>query len=499
MNKSPPPPTDPNAFDALDTVTSPPMPFRSSLLVAVVVVAGTLSALPVLAAPAANDTAATTPFSADMLRERARAMAQAPYVEPAKPDAALEGITYDQLRAIRFRPDQALWKKENFPFQLQFFHMGYYFKTPVELFTIRGGQAKPVAFDPALFDYGPNKLDPAALNGLGFAGFRVHFPINKAEYLDEAAVFLGASYFRSLGKNQGYGLSARGLAIDTAEPKGEEFPWFRTFYIEQPVRGAKELVVHALLDSQSATGAYRFVLKPGETTRMEVTASVFPRKAIGKLGVAPLTSMYLFGENDRGSPEDFRPEVHDSDGLAIWNGTGERLWRPLSNPSRLRVSTFQVNNPKGFGLFQRDQSFPNYEDLESRYERRPTLWVEPQTGFEAGSVSLVEIPSNEEIHDNMVAFFTPAVPVKGSEELRFAYRLNWGPPVIPGAPPTGETLATREGAGTALNRRKFVIDFAAPNPGPAANTALKKGAGGRAAKSAAAAPEPTLAPVITVS
>ncbi len=446
-------------------------------------------------APAlAADSAGAQPFSYDSLRERARTMAQSAYVEPAKADAALERITYDQLRAIRFRPDRSLWRKEKLPFELQFFHLGYYFKTPVEMYTVNGGQAKPLAFDPAMFDYGPNKLDPAAIKGLGFAGFRAHAALNKPEYLDEVAVFLGASYFRSLGKNQGYGLSARGLAIDTAEPKGEEFPWFRGFWIEQSAKGAKELVVHALLDSQSAAGAYRFVIHPGETTRMDVTASVFPRQAIGKLGIAPLTSMYLFGENDRGSPEDFRPEVHDSDGLLIWNGTGERIWRPLSNPARLRVSSFQVANARGFGLMQRDRTFANYEDLESRYERRPSLWVEPQSGFDSGSVSLVEIPSAEEIHDNVVAFYSPSAPVKGGEELKLAYRLHWGPPVTPQAVPHGEVVSTREGAGTAAGLRKFVIDFTAPKlttPKP-----TKKGAKGKAQPPVTV---PTLEPVITVS
>lgn len=447
-------------------------------------------ALPAAAAAPENGSA---PFSYDALRERAKTMAQGPWVELPKADAALERINYDQLRAIRYRPDQSLWRKEKLPFELQFFHLGYFFKTPVEMFTVTNGQAKPIPFDPAMFDYGPNKLDPAAMKGLGFAGFRAHSAINKPEYLDEIVVFLGASYFRSLGKNQGYGISTRGLAIDTAEPKGEEFPWFRAFWVETPPKGAKELVVYGLLDSPSATGAYRFVIRPGETTRMDVTTSVFARKDITKIGFAPLTSMYLFGENDRGFPEDFRPEVHDSDGLLLWNGTGELLWRPLINPAKLQVNAFQVENLKGFGLMQRDSDYDHYQDLESRYERRPSLWVEPVAGFEQGSVSLVQIPSQEEIHDNVVAFYTPAKPVKAGDELKMAFRLNWGPPVTPPSGPHGEVVSTREGAGTAPNLRKFIIDFTTP---PKASVKpAKKGSKAKAAPT----PEAPIAPVITVS
>ncbi|MBC7794264.1 MAG: glucan biosynthesis protein, partial [Clostridia bacterium] len=323
--------------------------------------------------------------------------------------------------------------------------------------TVSGGKTTTVSFDTKMFDYGHNT--PGSLpSDLGFAGFRVHYRLNTPEYFDELVVFLGASYFRALGKSQLYGLSARGLAIDTALPSGEEFPIFKEFWIEKPSPNATQLTVFALLDSRSYVGAYKFVIRPGNATSMEVSATLFSRREVEKLGIAPLTSMYLYGENDRQGFDDFRPEVHDSDGLFVWTGNGEQLWRPLGNPQRLRVSAFQATDPRGFGLLQRDRAFTSYEDLESRYERRPSVWIEPLSKWGKGSVQLVEIPVNEEYHDNIVAFWTPENKVKSGGSVQLNYRLWWGD-----GPPNwqagAQTVATRISAGTEAGMRKFVLDF----------------------------------------
>ena len=222
------------------------------------------------------------------------------------------------------------------------------------------------------------------MKGLGFAGFRVHFPVNTQAYKDEVLVFLGASYFRALGQGQQFGLSARGLAIDTAESSGEEFPRFVEFWIERPQPGAKELTIYALLDSPRATGAYRFVLKPGVTTVLDTDARLFLRKNVAKLGLAPLTSMFYFGGNQRPSREDYRPAVHDSDGLSIREATNNWIWRPLVNPKRLLVTSFALSDPAGFGLMQRARSFEQYQDLEARYDLRPSAWIEPKGGWGTG-------------------------------------------------------------------------------------------------------------------
>jgi glucans biosynthesis protein len=295
----------------------------------------------------------------------------------------------------------------------------------VRINEITAEGVQEIKFDPANFDYGQTKLDPQKMKDLGYAGFRIHYPLNVPDYKDEVMVFLGASYFRALGKGQRYGLSARGLAIDTGLMSGEEFPRFVEFWLERPAPGAKELVIYGLLDSKSMAGAYRFVLKPGTETVIEVKAQLFARDKVQKVGIAPLTSMYFFGENHRPPIDDFRPEVHDSDGLSIATGTGEWIWRPLINPKRLLVTSFATTNPVGFGLMQRDVQFTSYEDLEARYERRPSVWVRPKGEWGAGRVELVQLPTPDETNDNVVVFWTPDKLPERGQPLEIQYELVW--------------------------------------------------------------------------
>jgi len=306
-----------------------------------------------------------------------------------------------------------------------FFHQGLYYNYPVVMHEVDPGGVHDIRFDPDLFDYGKNHLDPKELRDLGFAGFRVHYAVNSPKYKDEVLVFLGASYFRALGKGQRYGISARGLAVDTALMSGEEFPRFTEFWVERPAPQARELRIYALLDSPRVTGAYRFVLKPGVDTAMDVRVELYLRQNVAKLGVAPLTSMYYFGENQRVGIDDFRPEVHDSDGLSVQLGTGEWIWRPLVNPKRLLVTSFAVNNPLGFGILQRDRSFFDYEDLEARYETRPSVWIEPKGNWGGGRVELVQIPTTDETNDNVVAYFVPDVSPAPQQPYDFEYRMLW--------------------------------------------------------------------------
>lgn len=358
---------------------------------------------------------------------KARKLAAESYAAPAKNlPKALENLTYDQYRDIRFRQDKAYWRNAKLPFELAFFHQGLFFDSPVTIHEIAGKKVQQIRFDPALFDYGKNELDPKDLGkDLGFAGFRVHYPLNTPKYKDEVVVFLGASYFRAVGKDQLYGLSARGLAIDTALNSGEEFPRFTEFWIERPERNAKELTIYALLDSRRATGAYRFVVRPGSETVVDVRAQLFLRENVSKLGIAPLTSMFYFGENHRPNIDDYRPEVHDSDGLSIQSGTGEWIWRPLVNPRRLLITSFAMTNPLGFGLMQRDRGFANYEDLEANYQRRPSAWIEPKGQWGAGRVELVQIPTPDETNDNIVAYWVPDVPPRPGFPLTLEYRMRW--------------------------------------------------------------------------
>jgi glucans biosynthesis protein len=421
-------------------------------------------------APAPAPTEPPPAFTFEDVKRRARELAGQDFRdERGRLPDALRNLSYDQYRDIRFRPDQAVWRGAKL-FQIQLFHLGFLYDRPVRLNIVSNGQIQPLTSRADMFDYGKNDLAGKLPDDLGFAGFRLHFPLQRPDYFDEIATFLGASYFRVLGRNQQYGLSARGLAVDTAGPKGEDFPWFREFWIEEPGADAKQLTFYALLDSASAVGAYKFVLDPGTATTTDITASIQPRRDIEKLGVAPLTSMFFYGEDSTRRFDDFRPEVHDSDGLRLHTGHGEWIWRPLANPRDLRISSFSDENPKGFGLMQRDRAFSAYQDLEAHYERRPGYWIEPLGEWGKGRVELVEIPTDQEINDNIVAYWVPERPVRAGEGSDLSYRLHAvldRPENNPGRSPGGKVVATRLGSARTPGRpdmpeeaRHFVLDFA---------------------------------------
>ncbi|WP_310619545.1 glucan biosynthesis protein [Flexibacterium corallicola] len=388
---------------------------------------------------------------------------------PALPEWLLS-LTYDQHRAIRFKSEDALWRDNKLGYELQAFHPGWLFQTPVSVYEVVNGVVVPLQFSTSQFTYG-SFFKPEITQGFelsGVAGFRLHYPINRIGYKDELISFLGASYFRALGRGSAYGLSARGLAVNTATGKPEEFPTFRRFYVERPLTKESSIRVWAELVSESVRGAYEFVIEPGATTQVNVIARLFIIKPIERLGIAPLTSMYLHGENDRRRVDDFRPEVHDSDGLSLQLGSGENLWRPLTNPEKLQLSFIGAENPKSFGLLQRDRDREHYQDLEAHYERRPSLVIEPKSDWGEGEVVLAEIPSDKETNDNIVAFWTPKKPVKPGDFLEYHYSMRWGDEE-PLLPDLGKVLQTRTGkAGHAARdanpyHRKFVVDFVAQN------------------------------------
>jgi glucans biosynthesis protein len=328
----------------------------------------------------------------------------------------------------------------------------------VAISVVTDGAVKPLPFSPNEFDYGRNEFASRVPQNLGYAGFRVHAPIKKKDYYDEVIVFLGASYFRAVGKNEVFGLSARGLAVDTALSSGEEFPYFREFWLVTPKRTDKHLTIYALLDSPGIAGAYQLVVEPGEQTTVAVAARLFARRKIEKLGVAPLTPMFYVGENSQRTVEDFRPEVHDSDGLLINFNSGEWLWRPLDNPRTLQMGSYRTAHPLGFGLLQRDREFDHYQDLETRPELRPRAGVAPQGDWGEGRVELVEIPTKADINDNVVAFWVPNKPPEPGTMASYAYTVYWSSD-NPSLSPSGRVVATRRDRGTAENAYRFVIDF----------------------------------------
>nr|WP_225785324.1 glucan biosynthesis protein D [Xenophilus sp. Marseille-Q4582] len=434
------------------------------------------AALPVRAAPRLK-LGAPQPFSWDGLVQRARTLAAQPHrLESALPAAVIERIDYEQHGRLRFKPEYALFRDGPGPFPVTFFHLGRFFPVPVHMHVLEGAagasqpqNARELLYDPAYFDMPPDSPARELPAGAGFAGFRFQESrLGGAGAPDwrthDWVAFLGASYFRAIGALNQYGISARGIAIDVAVPaREEEFPRFTHFWFEPPADGSRRATVHALLDGPSVTGAFRFQLQRDQAVTMDVEQQLFLRRDVARLGLAPLTSMYWYSETFGARGADWRPEVHDSDGLALWTGGGERVWRPLNNPPATRASQFNDRSPKGFGLMQRDRAFNHYQD-GVHYERRPSLWVEPVGDWGEGSVQLIEIPTDDEIHDNIVACWVPAAPARQGQQLALRYRLHWVDDE-PFAPPLARCGATRVGRGGQPGHprppgvHKFMVEF----------------------------------------
>lgn len=407
-------------------------------------------------------------FGYDDVVKKAREAVTAPFdsATPALPDP-IARLDFDTWRDIRFKPERALLNSPGSPFRLQVFHPGFLYKRPVTVSVIRDGVPAPIPYSASLFDYGRLKIDRPLPVGLGFAGFRLHAPLNDPRVHDELISFIGASYFRFLSRDQRYGLSARGLAINSGQTDGEEFPAFTQVWIETPEPDADRATVYALMESDSLTGAFQFLIFPGAQTTVEVIATIFVRKPVARLGIAPLTSMYFVGENDQRYSDDYRPELHDSDGLLIHSGSGEWLWRPLSNPKDPENSVFIDNNLRGFGLMQRDRKFEHYQDLDLAYEHRPGYWIEPHDNWGEGQVELIELPTGDETNDNIVAFWRPKAPVEAGQTLTFRYRMR-AISGTAGLNPGGMTLNTFRTRARALGSSetpppgstRFILDFA---------------------------------------
>jgi glucans biosynthesis protein len=407
------------------------------------------AAAPAMAQPGGPP--APQPFRYEDVVRRARDLAGAAFdaTTPPLPEP-LNRLDFDAYRDIRFRPERALLGGAGGPFRMQLFHLGFLYQRPVTVNVIRDGIPTPVPYQPQLFDYGRTRIERPLPVNLGFAGFRLHYPLNDPKVLDEVIAFLGASYFRFLSRGQKYGLSARGLAINVqGGQQPEEFPVFREFWIEQPLPAADRAVIYA-----------------GAETTVEVAVTLFPRRTVGSVGLGPLTSMFFQGENERRPADDFRLEVHDSDGLLMHSGSGEWIWRPLRNPARPMLSSFGDTNPRGFGLMQRDRVFEDYQDLEAFYHLRPSYWVEPVGSWGEGRVQLVELPTPDETRDNIVAFWEPRQPYEPGQEIAFAYRLRAvsTSPMHPGARVVNTFVAPARASGsnepTDPTTRRFLIDFA---------------------------------------
>jgi periplasmic glucans biosynthesis protein len=383
-------------------------------------------------------------------------------------------LDYDKYREIRFRHEQALWQADKLPFAVEFFHPGYIYSEPVRMFEFSPNYVQPIPFNVDFFDYGSLTIKNRIPRNVGYVGFRILYPLNVPDRLDELGAFLGASYFRLLGKNQRHGGSARGLALDCEEPdRPEEFPIFTDWWLGKPLPGQKDVHLFALLDSPSCTGAYEFQIQPGDTTVADISALIYMRetnlvlaydprrKPLATIVWAPLTSMFWFGEGTERKFDDYRSEVHDSDGLLVHFDSGEWIWRPLNNASVMRHQHFGAPNIRGFGLLQRDRSFQDYQDAFNRYDLVPSMWVEPRGNWGDGDLHLVELSTAYEGLDNIVAFWQPKTNPAPGQPISFSYSLHWALDTDKLSP--NHVIATRIGADDQQpGRRQFAVDFAGP-------------------------------------
>jgi glucans biosynthesis protein len=415
-----------------------------------------------LATPLKAAAPEVTDFSRAYVVNLARDLAAKPHrLRPTVPQA-WQDLDYDTYVSIWPRHDRALWYGTDVPYEVDFFHPGLYFPRAVQAHTVAGGKATHVPFDFARFDKTDKVPDLPLNEAMGYSGLRLRTAFDETGEKNEFCVFQGASYFRAIGRGEFYGQSARGLALKTGDPAGEEFPDFTRFWIEEPKPGQTNILVHALLDSPSVTGAYCFDITPGDACTMDVEATLFPRTQLTHVGLGPLTSMFLYDQTNRTRFDDFRPAVHDTDGLMIWNGAGEVLWRQLANPKRLQISAFVDENPRGFGLMQRARDVADFDDFEAHYHDRPCVWVEPKGDWGKGAVQLVEIPADREIYDNIVAYWRPRTRYERGDEVSLSYRLTWGEdaPVNTGLARVINCAAgARHNGAISLPGRIMTIDF----------------------------------------
>jgi glucans biosynthesis protein len=395
-------------------------------------------------------------FDPAVVVDLARQLARRPFVPPPNdlPDF-FSNLTYEQYVAIKSR-QPAIWSSEGRGIAVEPLHRGFVFTNAVDLYLVEDGAVRRVGYNATQFDYGRPNV-PNNIGDIGFSGFRLIATPSEGKPFDFAIV-QGATFFRAVARGQNFGATARALTLKPADPKGEEFPSFRAFWLERPGPGSNSITVHGVIDSESTTGAIRMTFRPGDMTIIDVETTLFPRVNLDHVGLGGIGSTYFYGPNDRRNAEDLRPAVYESSGLQMLNGQGEWLWRPLHNPEALQISAFVDAAPRGFGLLQRDRTYEAFQDDDQRFERRPSLWIEPLGDWGQGSVQLLEIPTDAEINDNILAYWRPKAPMAANTEVAFAYRQYWcwTPPE---RPPLAAVSATRVGRGSGGRRRRFAVDF----------------------------------------
>ncbi|MFP1679034.1 glucan biosynthesis protein [Alloalcanivorax sp. C16-2] len=398
--------------------------------------------------------------------DRAREQAGEPYRAPTPIPSFLQELNHEQYQGIRFKPERTLWHESGSRFQVRLVSPGLYFKHAVKLHQVDAEGVHDVPYDKTDFNYTSEELARRVPADLGYAGFQLTYPLHGENSRDPFLVFAGASYFRAVGKDGHFGLSARGIAVNTGLPSGEQFPSFTEFWLVRPTAKADTMTFYALLDGRALTGAYQFDVRVDDAAIMDVKSRLFLREDIEKLGIAPLTSMFFYGGNTARPVGEWRPRVHDSDGLLMHDGgSGEWLWRPLLNPKNLKIDYFSAEKTGGFGLMQRQTRFDDFQDFAAHYHQRPSAWVAPKGEWGKGRMSLVQLPSSNENNDNIVAFWTPSEPARKGQALAYDYRLKFGDPSISGSQRASAVKTfvgdgNRAGGGNVEGAYRVVVDFA---------------------------------------
>ncbi|WP_221627221.1 glucan biosynthesis protein G [Halopseudomonas xiamenensis] len=411
-------------------------------------------------------TAWAEPFDFQTVVDKAERLAGSDWQAPEQVPRFLQELSYHDYQGIRFKPESSLWREEGAAFNLMLIPPGLFYQHAVDIHIVDGDQAEPLSFDKNQFSYPNSEIEKLLPVDLGYAGFKLTFPFSAPDVQNQFLVFAGASYYRAVGRHNNFGLSGRGVAVNTGLPSGEEFPAFVEFWLEKPKADAKSFTFYGLLDGKSLAGAYQFEVTPGDETVLEVKSVLFPRQRIELAGVAPLTSMFYYGENTLRPDGEWRPEVHDSDGLLVHDGSSDEwLWRPLNNPAALSMDYFATQQLKGFGLLQRDTGFASYMDPEAHYGTRPSAWVEPSGDWGKGHVVLTQLPTPDETNDNIVAFWTPEGKLQDQQSYSYAYRVRFGNAELarnPMAQAVDSFLGdgTRIGGGNAKGAVRVIVDFA---------------------------------------
>jgi glucans biosynthesis protein len=402
----------------------------------------------------AEPLASPAPFAPDAVLKAAAQLAAQPFKPPSAPlPSVFSGLTFEQYASIRRVPGTAIWADDKLGFSLEPLNRGFVYTTPIEINIVENGLSQRVIYDPADFDFG--KLQPpAAVRDLGFSGLRILR--SSDEGFQDAAIFQGASFYRSRARGQNFGVTARGLAIRTGDEPGEEFPLFREFWVERPTPASNTLTMYALLDSESMTGSFRFTIRPLETTIIDTEMTLIARAATDKLGIGAMAGDYLFSGLDHRRTDDWRAAVYEITGLQALSGQGEWLWRPVCNRETLQISAFSDVNPRGFGLLQRSRSFDAFYDDEGRWELRPTLWIEPIGDWGEGDVRLLEIPAASETNANIIAQWRPKGGIAAGKSQSFAYRQFWCW-TPPSKPPLAVCMSSR--AGKFNGRPRFTVEM----------------------------------------